>query len=306
MLRDLSRAWRQWRFLTPWLGLVLSAFILTAIRTQAQIAPAQRDVRDAGPARHVGSQACATCHASQSAAWAGSHHAHAMDHARPSSMRGDFADRTVEEAGRRARFFPRWRGLSRQHRGGGWPPGRLHDLSQPRLGAAAAYLVTFPDGRLQVLPWAWDTRSAAEGGQRWFLVSGAEAIATSDSRTGPGCSRTGTICAPSATRPICARATMRRRIGSRRAGPSSPSAARPATDPPAVMFHGRVAARARPIRSRASLRSRQPVRRATGHRRRPRHAGRHDGRPAGDSVETCAAVIRAGGRSPWTGGRGAR
>lgn len=182
MLRDLSRAWRQWRFLTPWLALVLSAFILTAIRTQAQIAPAQRDVRDAGPARHVGSQACTTCHASQSAAWAGSHHAHAMDHARPSSMRGDFADRTVEEAGRRARFFRDGEVYRVNIEGADGRPADFtisHSLGWEPL---QQYLVTFPDGRLQVLPWAWDTRSAAEGGQRWFLVSGAEAIAPSDSR----------------------------------------------------------------------------------------------------------------------------
>ncbi|OYZ87395.1 MAG: hypothetical protein B7Y01_04950, partial [Xanthobacter sp. 17-67-6] len=32
------------------------------------------------------------------------------------------------------------------------------------------YLVTFPDGRVQVLPWAWDTRPAQDGGQRWFHI----------------------------------------------------------------------------------------------------------------------------------------
>ncbi len=182
MWGDLSRAWRQWRFLAPWIALVLSAFIQTAIRTQAEIAPAQRDLRDAGPARHVGSQACASCHASQSAGWAGSHHAHAMDHARPSSMRGDFADRKVEEAGSRARFFRDGEAFRVEVEGRDGRPANFaisHSLGWEPL---QQYLVTFPDGRLQVLPWAWDTRSVAEGGQRWFLVYGAEAIAPSDSR----------------------------------------------------------------------------------------------------------------------------
>ncbi len=30
------------------------------------------------------------------------------------------------------------------------------------------YLIRFPDGRLQVLDWAWDARPRTEGGQRWF------------------------------------------------------------------------------------------------------------------------------------------
>lgn len=38
------------------------------------------------------------------------------------------------------------------------------------------YLVTFPDGRIQVLPFAWDTREKKDGGQRWFHVYPNEKI----------------------------------------------------------------------------------------------------------------------------------
>ncbi len=42
LCRDLSRAWRQWRFLAPWLVQVLSAFNLSAIRLHGDRASAER------------------------------------------------------------------------------------------------------------------------------------------------------------------------------------------------------------------------------------------------------------------------
>ena len=42
------------------------------------------------------------------------------------------------------------------------------------------YLVAFPDGRLQALPIAWDSRPKATGGQRWFHLYPDEAIAHDD------------------------------------------------------------------------------------------------------------------------------
>ncbi|MEJ2504423.1 MAG: HEAT repeat domain-containing protein, partial [Gemmatimonadota bacterium] len=42
------------------------------------------------------------------------------------------------------------------------------------------YLVAFPGGRLQTLPLAWDTRPAADGGQRWFHIYGDEPIEPDD------------------------------------------------------------------------------------------------------------------------------
>ncbi|MDH4125850.1 MAG: tetratricopeptide repeat protein [Gammaproteobacteria bacterium] len=42
------------------------------------------------------------------------------------------------------------------------------------------YLVELPHGRLQALPFAWDTRAASEGGQRWFHLYPQENIASGD------------------------------------------------------------------------------------------------------------------------------
>ncbi len=49
------------------------------------------------------------------------------------------------------------------------------------------YLAEFPDGRLQALPYAWDTRPVQEGGQRWFHLYPNEDIPPSDQLhwTGP-------------------------------------------------------------------------------------------------------------------------
>ena len=42
------------------------------------------------------------------------------------------------------------------------------------------YLTDFPDGRRQVLPFAWDTRPASEGGQRWYHLYPDEEIRHDD------------------------------------------------------------------------------------------------------------------------------
>src|SRR5690606_17877047 len=42
------------------------------------------------------------------------------------------------------------------------------------------YLVEFPGGRLQALPFAWDARPAEDGGQRWFHLHADEHVAADD------------------------------------------------------------------------------------------------------------------------------
>ena len=121
-----------------------------------------------GPAVYAGSQACASCHEKESVAWQQSHHYHAMEHASEQSVRGDFNNASIEYFGRRTRF----------HRDGKQflvttenEQGQDQTfLVQYTLGydPLQQYLVSFPDGRVQALPFAWDTRSKQAGGQRWF------------------------------------------------------------------------------------------------------------------------------------------
>ncbi|MFG1296639.1 tetratricopeptide repeat protein [Xanthobacter variabilis] len=117
---------------------------------------------------HVGSAACASCHADETRAWLSSHHAAAMALATPETVRGDFDDVRVSVKGASARFFrdgPRYMVET------DGPDGRTETFEISHVFGVTPlqqYLVTFPDGRLQALPFAFDTRPKADGGQRWF------------------------------------------------------------------------------------------------------------------------------------------
>ncbi|MEP9350106.1 cytochrome c3 family protein [Xanthobacter sp. KR7-225] len=122
------------------------------------------------PRDHVGSTACAGCHGAQAKAWAASHHAFAMAAATPTSVRGDFSGVTAQHFGATARFLrdgDRFL-VETQGRDGAIETFEVSDAFG--LTPLQQYLVTFPDGRRQVLPWAWDSRPQAAGGQRWIHV----------------------------------------------------------------------------------------------------------------------------------------
>ncbi len=130
----------------------------------------------AGAPVHVGSQACADCHGEQFQAWQGSQHARAMQHATGDTVLGDFADATFSYAGIESRFFRRDGRFFVRTDG---PDGRLSDYEiRYTFGVEPLqqYLVEFPDGRLQALSIAWDSRPASAGGQRWFHLYPDEAV----------------------------------------------------------------------------------------------------------------------------------
>lgn len=117
---------------------------------------------------YVGGAACATCHAKQHAAWAGSHHDRAMAEATEASVLGNFANATFRHAGTTSRFFKR---DGRYFVNTDGPDGRLADFEiKYTFGHTPLqqYLVELPGGRLQALGIAWDARPAKQGGQRWF------------------------------------------------------------------------------------------------------------------------------------------
>jgi hypothetical protein len=63
------------------------------------------------------------------------------------------------------------------------PDGALHDYEIAYTFGVyplQQYLIEFPDGRIQALSVAWDARTKAEGGQRWFHLYPNEAIAHDD------------------------------------------------------------------------------------------------------------------------------
>lgn len=123
---------------------------------------------------------CASCHASETEAWTGSHHDLAMEKAIGAFVRAPFDGEVFSGGGEHYRFFredetPR---VEIEEDDGtrtvyeisdvfGWEP-----LQQ--------YLIEGAKGRKQVLPVSWDARSKEEGGERWFHLYEDESLARGD------------------------------------------------------------------------------------------------------------------------------
>ncbi len=128
--------------------------------------PRSRPISEA--AHYVGSKSCISCHSTQAAAWQTSQHHDAMAEATEKTVLANFNDTTFAYAGITSKFFRRDDKFFAQTSG---PDGKLQDYEVKYtygLYPLQQYLVEFPDGRVQPLPIAWDTRIRQQGGQRWF------------------------------------------------------------------------------------------------------------------------------------------
>lgn len=136
---------------------------------------------------YAGSASCAGCHAAESASWAQSQHAKAMEPATPASVRGDFNDARAEHFSSKARFFRRGDLFLVETEGKDGKTAEFPIDYTFGLEPLQQYLTRFPDGRVQTLPYAWDTRPKDQGGQRWFHLYPDEPIPHTDALhwTGP-------------------------------------------------------------------------------------------------------------------------
>jgi Flp pilus assembly protein TadD len=128
----------------------------------------------------VGSEGCGGCHQAQATLWRGSQHSHAMAHADDKSVLGDFADASFDNYGVRSRFFRKDGKFLVETDG---PDGKLATFEVKYtfgLDPLQQYLIEFPDGRLQALSIAWDSRPKHQGGQRWFHLYPNEEIKHDD------------------------------------------------------------------------------------------------------------------------------
>ncbi|MEZ8635332.1 tetratricopeptide repeat protein [Vibrio cyclitrophicus] len=119
-------------------------------------------------ATYIGSDACVDCHSAEVEAWQGSHHDMAMKHATDESVLGDFNNQTVTHKGKPNRFFRKggefWVNIEGLD-------GQFKDYKISYTFAfepLQQYMVEFEDGRVQLIPFSWDSREKAQGGQRWF------------------------------------------------------------------------------------------------------------------------------------------
>lgn len=121
---------------------------------------------------HVGSAACAPCHAVQTKAWQGSQHQLAMQPAMAGAVLAPFKGEHVRFGAveatfsqRAGRYFVRTTGAD----------GKVGDFEVTQvigIQPLQQFLIAMGDGRLQALDIAWDSRSREQGGQGWFHLQG--------------------------------------------------------------------------------------------------------------------------------------
>jgi len=130
----------------------------------------------ASAAAFTGSAACKSCHAEEFANWQGSHHDLAMQVPTPETVLGDFDDASFKHGGVTTRFFRDGEQFMVRTDG---EDGQMTDyVVQYVFGVypLQQYLLPLTRGRLQALSVAWDSRPAAQGGQRWYHLYPDEVI----------------------------------------------------------------------------------------------------------------------------------
>ena len=133
-------------------------------------------------AKFVGAVECASCHQRENARWRGSHHQLAMQPASDSTVLGDFDHARFSNHHIISTFSRLGSKLMVRTDG---PDGALHDYEiKYTFGVypLQQYLIAMPGGRLQAFGIAWDSRTSAHGGQRWFSLYPGQEITYRDSR----------------------------------------------------------------------------------------------------------------------------
>ena len=131
-------------------------------------------------ATFAGSESCAGCHRAETASWRGSHHGRAMAPATEKTVLGNFNDASFDYFDLRSRFTRKDGKFFVETDG---PDGTLTTFEIAYtfgVEPLQQYLIAFPDGRLQALSIAWDSRAKEQGGQRWLHLYPNEKIAHDD------------------------------------------------------------------------------------------------------------------------------
>jgi len=128
----------------------------------------------------VGSDACADCHQAETALWKESQHKHAMQHASAASVLGDFDNASFDYYGVHSRFFRKDDKFLVETDDADGKLATFEVKYTFGIDPLQQYLIEFPDGRIQALSIAWDSRPRDQGGQRWFHLYPNEEIKHDD------------------------------------------------------------------------------------------------------------------------------
>lgn len=113
----------------------------------------------------VGSSKCKDCHKNEYDKWQDSHHYHAMEVASEKSVLGDFNDTEFSINGVTSRFYRKDGDFFVYTHG---PAGEMAEFEISHTFGwypLQQYLIPFPGGRLQCLPYAWNVKE-----MKWFKV----------------------------------------------------------------------------------------------------------------------------------------
>ncbi|THD49116.1 MAG: tetratricopeptide repeat protein [Bradyrhizobium sp.] len=160
-----------------WISAVAAVLVIAAagfglhLRSGNGIAPT---------ASFVGSQTCAGCHQTEAKLWEASQHKAAMQHATDKTVLGDFNDAGFDYYGVHSRFFRKDGKFLVETDGADGKLAVFEVKYTFGIDPLQQYLVEFPDGRIQTLSIAWDSRPKEKGGQRWFHIYPDEEIKHDD------------------------------------------------------------------------------------------------------------------------------
>jgi predicted CXXCH cytochrome family protein len=165
-----------------WIGAVAAAVVVAAVGLAYELSKGSSGAASVAetPAAFVGTETCAGCHRAEAEGWRSSQHAQAMDHTTDKTVLGDFNNTSFDYYGVHSRFFRRGGKFLVDTDG---PDGKLATFEVKYtfgVDPLQQYLIEFPDGRLQALSIAWDTRAKEQGGQRWFHLYPSEEIKHDD------------------------------------------------------------------------------------------------------------------------------
>ncbi|MBU2893610.1 hypothetical protein KO495_09790 [Colwellia sp. D2M02] len=119
---------------------------------------------------YASEQACISCHQSQVQDWQQSDHFHAMEPATTATVLGNFDNQTLNYQNQQARFYTENKTLmitmpNLQGKLTNYPV--LYTFGYQPL---QQYMFDMGQGKIQLFPFAWDSRTKEQGGQRWFVL----------------------------------------------------------------------------------------------------------------------------------------
>jgi predicted CXXCH cytochrome family protein len=126
--------------------------------------------------KFVGSDQCVKCHQTEYSQWLLSDHYRAMQRPDEKNVLGNFKDITVEFHGIKTRFYRQDKNFMVATAGKDGKPGVFAIDYTFGHYPLQQYLIDIGNGHLQSLNIAWDSRNAAQGGQRWYHLQADEDI----------------------------------------------------------------------------------------------------------------------------------